>query len=178
MPRILHRLPFYDAVSSVEVQGATYRVLPLQLIVWVSLAHQGLSALEPQTPRLPAVLDPAYTDGFLIHEEHLRQFAGLRPGHLTALGASMRSRDRTIPLYAANVWVHANQPGQRDQFSSAAPFLLELHRGIGITTGTDLYPRLPLLGARAFRAAGLHIGIDYRNCQVSVRTRRPFWLFA
>src|SRR5207245_8314961 len=33
MPRILHRLPFYDAVSSVEVQGTTYRVLPLQLIV-------------------------------------------------------------------------------------------------------------------------------------------------
>ena len=47
-----------------------------------------------------------------------------------------------IPLHAANLWLHPNEPGQRDRFANASPFLMELHRGIAITTDADLYPRL------------------------------------
>jgi len=41
MSRILHRLPFHDGHTSVGIEGSVYRVLPLQIIVWVSLGPQG-----------------------------------------------------------------------------------------------------------------------------------------
>jgi hypothetical protein len=78
---------------------------------------------------------------------------------------------------AANLWIHANIPGARDQFAGKAPFLLELHRGIGICEDADLYPRLPLLGARALRQGHLQLAIDYGRCQVSLWTPRRWWFF-
>jgi hypothetical protein len=57
------------------------------------------------------------------------------------------------------------------------PYLLELHRGIGIVSGVDLFPRMPLLGARAFEAAKLEVCIDYSRCTATVRTPRRFWFF-
>jgi hypothetical protein len=177
MPTLLRRLPFFDRVTTVQIRGQNHRLLPLQIVVWVSLGPKALRDLDPRTPRFPAVLDPAFTDGFLIHMQHLRQFAGLQPEHLRPHGESLRTPDRLIPLHAANVWLHRNAPGRRDEFVAAAPFLLELPRGIGITSGTDSYPRLPLLGARALRAARLNVSIDYLRCQISVRTLRRFWLF-
>jgi hypothetical protein len=89
----------------------------------------------------------------------------------------MRAHDRVIPLYGANVWLHRNEPGEHDRFADARPFLVELHRGIGITTGADLYPRLPLLGARALRTGNLRVSLDYRRGRLSARTGRKFWFF-
>src|SRR5438034_1519863 len=45
--------------------------------------------------------------------------SGLQPEHLRQLTDSLRSHDRVIPLHAANLWLHRNKPGQRDQFTDA-----------------------------------------------------------
>jgi hypothetical protein len=80
-------------------------------------------------------------------------------------------------LHASNLWIHPNKPGERDAFANTTPFLVELHRGIGIGREADLYPRLPLLGARALRQAQLRLFLDYCKCQVSMRTASKFWFF-
>ncbi len=177
MPVLLRQSPFYDRVTTVDVRGRPYRILPYQILVWLSVGPAGVLALDPQTPRFPAVLDTAFTDNFLIHRDQLRDWAGYQPDHFRRFNANLQTHGRQIPLHAANLWIHPNVAGQRDQFTAVSPFLVELHRGIGICTDSDLYPRLPLLGARALRQAQLQRFIDYRQCQVSLRTRRRFWLF-
>jgi hypothetical protein len=177
MATILRKLPFFDSFTTAEVQGQAHRIFPLEIVVWVSLSPQGMRDLDPRTPRFPAVFDPGFSDAFLIHPQHLRRFAGLRPEHFRRLPDSLRSHERVIPLHAANLWLHPNRPGERDTFTGAPPILVELHRGIGITTDEELYPRLPLLGARALRNAGLEVRIDYSRCQLMVRTARRFWFF-
>ena len=148
MTYLLRKLPFQDRFSTVEIRGARYRIFPFQILVWVSIGPMGLRDLAPQTPRFPAVLDTAFTDNFLIHGQQLRQWAGWQQEHLRRFGADRRAHGRQIPLYAANLWIHANIPGQRDQLADKAPLLVELHRGIGVSEDPDGYPRLPLLGAR------------------------------
>jgi hypothetical protein len=174
---ILRELPFFDEITTIHAQGQVYSILQLQIIVWVSLGPHGLQDLHPLAPRIPAVLDPAFTGTFLIHEQQLRQLAGSQPEHLRELNSSFLTHERRIPIHGGNVWLHRNQPGQRDKFLNAAPVLLELHRGLGITTGADVYPRLPLLGARALRGANLQVHIDYSRCRVNVRTPRWYWPF-
>jgi hypothetical protein len=137
----------------------------------------GLRDLHAQALRFPAIVDPGFTDAFLIHQQHLRLFAGFQLDHFRQREDTLRTHERKIPLYAANVWLHRNAPGQRDQFSGGPPFLLQVPRGIGITSDSSLYPRLPLVGARAFRTANLEVSIDYSRCQVFVRTPPRFWFF-
>ncbi len=175
MVSLLRNLPFHDRATTVEVRGRSYRILPNQIVVWVSLARHGQEELDPRTPRFPAVLDTGFTDNFLIHEQQLREFAGLAPEGLRSYGDEFRARGRRIPIRAANLWLHQNRPGERDLAADTAPFLLELERGIGISSGADPFPRLPLLGARALRRAQLQLLIDYARCRVSLRTRTRFW---
>ena len=177
MPAILRRLPLYDHFTAAQVRGPAYRIFPLQIIVWVSIGPKGQERLDPQTARFPAVFDTAFTDNFLIHEQQLRHFAGLQPEHLRRLSEPLRAHGWEIPLHAANVWIHCNKPGERDQLADASPFLLELHRGIGVSAGPDVSPRLPLLGARALRRAELQVFLDYHAGCVSARTARKFWIF-
>jgi hypothetical protein len=177
MPAILRKLPFYDRSSTVHVHGQPLRIFPYQIIIWVSLGPGRARDLDPLTSRFPAVLDTGFTDSFLIHQQQLRVFAGLQAEHLPRLTEGLRSYGRHIPLHDANLWIHPNKPGERDHFTGSAPFLLELHRGIGICRDADLYPRLPLLGARALRQAQLQVFLDYCQCQVSMRTPRRWWIF-
>jgi len=177
MPVLLRKLPFYDRFTTVDVRGQALRVFPYQVLVWVSLGPVGVRHLDPLTPRFPAVFDTAFTDNFLIHQQQLRDFAGLVPQQLRKSPDDLRAHGRQIPLHAANLWIHRNRPGERDRFADTPPFLLELHRGIGICQDADLYPRLPLLGARALRPKRLQVFLDYAKCEVSMRTPRRFWLF-
>jgi hypothetical protein len=126
MPYLLRKLPLHDRFSTVEVQGGRYRVCPFQILVWVSLGSMGSRELAPQALRFPAVLDTAFTDNFLIHRQQLRQWAGLQQEHLRRFGADLRAHGRQSPLYAANLWIHANVPVQRDRFADHTPFLTEL----------------------------------------------------
>jgi hypothetical protein len=142
MPTILRKLPFYDRFSTVHVHGQPLRIFPYQILVWVGLGPGGARRLDPRAPRFPAVLDTGFTDSFLIHQQQLRDFAGLQAEHLPRLNEDLRAHGRQIPLHDANLWIHPNTPGERDRFAGSAPFLLELHRGIGICRDADLYPRV------------------------------------
>jgi hypothetical protein len=177
MPTILRKLPFSDGFSTVQVNGQPLRIFSYQILVWVSLGPRGVRLLDRLTPRFPAVLDTEFTDSFLIHQQQLQACAGLHSEHFRTFNQYLRTHNRQIPLHVANVRIHPNKPGERDRLAGRAPFLLELHRGIGICRDPDLYPRLPLLGARALRQAQLQVFLDYRRCRVSMRTPRRFWLF-
>src|SRR5262249_45533953 len=160
MPVILRDLPFFDHNTSVVVAGQSHRVLAWQPIVWVSVEHEALRELSPHTPRFPAVYDSGFTDTLLIHVGQLHRFAGLNPEYLPIPPEIMRPRGRRVPIHAANVWLHPNRPGSRDEFSGAAPLLLEVARGVGISDDPEGFPRLPLIGPRNFRPARLEVCID------------------
>jgi hypothetical protein len=177
MPTVLRDLPFFDHDTTVEVHGRRYRVLARQHVVWVSITHKGQREPSPGMPRFPAIYDSGFTRAFLIHRDQLRRFAGLDPRHLSPLLAPMRPHGRPIPVRAANVWLHPNRRGQRDEFSGAAPFLLEIRGGIGICDEPPDYPRLPLLGPQAFLPSGLEVCIDHRKLRINARTPRRFWFF-
>jgi hypothetical protein len=170
MAAILRKLPFSDRFGSIEVRGRTYRIHPYQIVVWVSIARVGEREFDPRTPRFPAIVDTGFTDNFLVHQQQLGEFAGLRAESLRRGREDLRAHGRQIPIRAANLWLHRNQPGERDAVASTPPLLLELHRGIGVCADADLYPRLPLLGARALRQARARLFVDYWKCRVSLHT--------
>ena len=103
------------------------------------------------------------------------RFAGLHPHYLPDFRTEMRPHGRRIPLRGADVWLHPNRRGERDQFSGAPPFLLEVKTGIGICSDTEVYPRLPLLGPLAFMPSGMEVCIDHKKLRINARTPRRFW---
>jgi hypothetical protein len=175
MAAILRKLPFFDDFTTIDVRGRPYRVFPYQIAVWVSVGPVGVSELDPRTPRFPAVIDTGYTDNFLIHRQQLRDFAGLEADTLPRFSDDLRAPGRRIPIRVANLWLHANRPGERDAIADRAPLLLELHRGIGVAVDADQYPRLPLIGARALRRSRVQLSIDYGKCRVSLAIPSRLW---
>lgn len=177
MPTVLRDLPFFNRDTTVEIHGRRYRVFARQHVVWVSITHKGLHEPSPGMPRFPAIYDSGFTRAFIIHRDQVRRFAGLDPRYLSPLLTPMYPHGRHIPVRAANVWLHPNRRGERDEFSGASPFLLEIDNGIGISDETDNYPRLPLLGPQAFFPSGLEICIDHAKLRINARTPRRFWFF-
>lgn len=90
----------------------------------------------------------------------------------------MRVSGERVSQLAANVWLHANVPGRRDELVDHSPWEFELLPGIAVfpaTPNRPLYPRLPLLGLRAFQRGGLQLYIDCARRRVRVSTRPRFW---
>src|SRR5205807_585504 len=74
---------------------------------------------------------------------------------------------QTIPLREADVWIHPNVPGFRDQLANRAPFRLELPGGIAVwPAALPGARRLPLLGVAGLRRADLQVFLDCHKCQV------------
>ncbi len=180
VPRIIRDLPYFDRPTSVHVRGRSYSVKRDQIVLWISLTEQGVRQFDPRLPRFPAILDTGCNYNLQINEQHLTDWAGIQPGYLRKL-ADMRVAGEPVAHVAANAWLYANAPGRRDDLARQPPFLLEVVPGIAVypaREGQPLYPRLPLLGLRAFRRAGLHIAIDCRRSHVTIRTSRRFWFLA
>ena len=178
MATIIRDLPYFQDPTHVTVRGRTVSIHRFQTILWVSVTPKGLRTFDPNTPRFPAVFDPGFTHNFLIREEHLLQWAGLRPEHLRELG-HFKPHGERVPLRAANVWLHRNRSDRRDEFEDSAPFCIELDSGVGVcSSGMARAPRLPLLGNRGLWCADLQSWIDHRQCRVTIRTRRKFWPFS
>jgi hypothetical protein len=118
-------------------------------------------------------LDTAHTHNFSIQEEHLVRWAGLQPERLRVLGTA-RQGGRRVFLRAANVWIHRNRTGKRDQLLDSPPYRLELPRGIAVYPAGSGYPRLPLLGSRAIVNSDLQLLLDGWHQQLSLHT--PTWL--
>jgi hypothetical protein len=174
MPRILDRLPIATRDDVVFVRDEMVRVKGYEVVVWVSLTVEQALAWEG-TPRIPAILDTAHTHNFSIREEQLIRWAGLRPEALRPVG-HLRHEGRRLPLHAADVWLHPNRPGHRDQFLDRPPFRLELPRGIAVYPSDSRFPRLPLLGLRALISNRLHLAIDGARALASLRIPGRWWL--
>ena len=76
MSAIVRNLPFYDHATAVEFRGRSIPVKHDQIIVWVSLSEMGQRQLDPNAPRLPAVLDTGCNHAFVIRQRHLVEWAG------------------------------------------------------------------------------------------------------
>ncbi|HKI21746.1 MAG TPA: hypothetical protein VKA15_27895, partial [Isosphaeraceae bacterium] len=114
MPFILRRLPYSDRRTTVLVRGRQIEVKPTQIIVWVSITGFREQSLDRNAPRFPAILDTGLTHNFAIKEELLSQWAGIDPRYLTKLH-DISIHGQVLPLHEAEVWLHPNQPGERDQ---------------------------------------------------------------
>jgi hypothetical protein len=172
---IIRDLPYFEKSTSATVHGREVPIFSYQPVLWVSVAPFADEALDPNTPRFPAVLDIGYTHNFLIRDEQLLQWAGLSPEHIREIG-HIQPYGEHVPLRAANLWLHPNVPGKRDEFSGAPPFCVELPHGIGVCrSDMPRAPRLPLLGLRGLRFANLEIVIDCTRCRITIRTRWKLW---
>ncbi|MBW3539378.1 MAG: hypothetical protein KY476_03840 [Planctomycetes bacterium] len=179
MPTLLRRLPFFTHSTTTSLHGRTVRIKADQIVVWVSLSPPATRHLDPRVPRFPAILDTGCNHNFVIRERHLIEWAGIHPGSLRRL-SRVRTRGRSAVELNADIWLHRNRAGERDQFNGAPPVLLETQPAIIVVPddSADTHPRLPLLGLRALRWAKLDLHIDSRRCRVTIRRRRRFGLFA
>ena len=177
MPRVVHKLPFFDKATPLAVAGERVVIKPDQIVVWVSLGEAALPFLHANALRIPAVLDTGLSHNFAIREEHLLAWAGLHPQSLPVLG-HLRLSGLPANLLGGHVWVYRNKPRERDMLLEVPPFRLELDAGIAVYPGgTVNAPRLPVLGLRGLRRAGLHLAVDCDRCLVYLRTPRRFWFF-
>jgi hypothetical protein len=173
MTTILRRVPIFEQPSEVLVADERVPIKPYQIIVWVSLSPQNVLVLDPRTPRFPAILDTGHNHNFAIREQHLTTWAGL-PDTVPPLGA-IDLRGTRLPLLAANVWVHPNRAGTRDELSGRPPVPLELPRGIAVYPRDVPNPaRLPVLGLRALVVNNLRLSVDGKLRQVTLRTQGWF----
>src|SRR5262245_17265708 len=141
MPRLLDRSPFPEDPSEVLVRGERVRIRPDQIILWVTLTRKDVEEPNPSAVPFPVILDTGHNHNFSNHERHLIDWAGLRPSALRVIGP-VRDRGQRILLRAANIWVHPNEPHQRDRLAGRTAHL------VAVYPGSD-FPRLPILGLRA-----------------------------
>jgi hypothetical protein len=175
--RILQEFPYFGEPTSVKVRGRSYPVKRDQIVLWVSVTEQGADRLDPRAPRIPAILDTGCNHNFVIHQKHLSDWVGIHPDYLPKL-ANTRVGGELMSQFAANVWIHSNVAGKRDELTHS-PFQLELMPGIAVhpaKQGDVVHPRLPLLGLRAFQKTGLRIAIDCGHRHVNIHTRRRLWI--
>jgi hypothetical protein len=170
MTAILRKLPFFDQPGTVTLRGTVLRVKAHQIIAWASLTGTNVRSPSPDWPRFPVIIDTGNTQRFSVRESHLRHWAGMETKNLTRLGTT-RHGGRLFPLYSARLWLHENQPLERDTSLGLAPHLLEMPKGIVVyPDSAPLAPRLPLLGLRAMRENRLHLRIDGEKGYVSLRS--------
>jgi hypothetical protein len=174
MSTILRRLPFSEKDDIAFVRGESVRVKAYQIIAWVSLTIERVTTWEHGAPSFPAILDPGHNHNVSIQEEQLIRWAGLRPETLPILGHA-RQGGRRVPLHGANLWIHHNEPGQRDRFANRTPHPLALLQGIAVYPRESGFPRLPLIGLRALATNNLVFTINGRRREVDLRTQRKWW---
>lgn len=177
MPRLLDRVPFPATPSEVAVRGESVRLRANQIVLWVSLTLQRIKEPNPAAAPFPAILDTGHTHTFAISEQHLIDWAGIRPETLAVISA-VRDRGQRIPLHAANVWVHPNMPGERDNLASHPPYLVAAPLGIAVYPRASGFPRLPILGLRAIAENRLVLKVNGPKREATLRTPLRWWPFS
>jgi hypothetical protein len=176
MPTILRNLPFSERPTQARFNERSIPIKADQIMVWVGLTEGEQTEFDPRRPCFPAILDTGLSHSFSVRAEHLIRWAGLDPRWLERAG-KVQISEEDVPLYRADVWLHPNARGKRDRAVGIEPFRFGL-KSIAVYPQTMSHaPRLPLLGLRALRLAGLHLTIDGCRCAVTLRTARRFWFF-
>jgi hypothetical protein len=167
---ILRRLPFFEEETTAAVAGEQVAVRAYQPIVWVSMSRREDGALPPGAVRFPAVLDTGNNHNFSIREEHLTRWAQFGLTALPRYG-QITVGMHAIPLLIVRLWIHRNQPGERDLFAPGSPYRIDLHEGVAVYPhGVPNPARLPTLGLRALVRNGLDLRIDGKNRLISLRS--------
>lgn len=175
MASILRKLPFYEDSRTLRVPGGPVLTIKHhQIIVWVSITLPEIQEFSPNALRIPAILDIGFNDTFLIREDHFCNWAKLSPTAFAVVDF-LSVYGKRAPLIDADLWLHRNVPGTRDQFLAKTPFRLEISSGIAVSN--DLQPRLPLLGMLALRQARLQLQVDFDKCRVNLAPPRRYWFF-
>ena len=150
--------PIPETAGRVVTPDGTAEVLPYQIVVMVSIATKGVIALPADAPRFPAVLDTGNNHNFAIRHEQLDRWTGLSPPKRGLVNVS----GRTIPLYAANVWIHSD---------IGNPFRLRMEEGIVVYPPEVANPAgLPILGLRGLVRSGLRLLIAGKTKDVTIAT--------
>lgn len=175
MVHILDNLPYFDEMTDAYFDNRVVRVKAYQIIVWMSLTRplsmDAFLGLDPPPPRFPAVLDTGLSHNFLMREEHLREWANQSLQDFSML-RQMKVNGVPVPLYEADLWLHHNRPGSRDDSAGVPPFQLEVEDGIGVyPQGATVFPSLPTLGLRAIDFARLHLSVNGDERIVSMFAR-------
>jgi hypothetical protein len=176
MARILHKLPIPQQDTVAFVGEEMVPIVAYEIVVWVSLASRNV--LDPsRLPRFPALIDSAHTHNFLVREEHLVRWAGIRPESLGLGRGEILQAGRRVPLRAAQLWIHRNEPGYWDRLSVAPPYFLDVAEGILASAPTSTFPRLPLVGLRAIVQNKLDLTVKGKGGMVSLSSRPWWWPF-
>ena len=170
--KILDRLPIPEDRASLRFGGRYVTVHRDQILVWVSVHLAGVLEPEENIPRFPALLDTGNNFGFSMQDRHLREWAGIDPGLLEALG-DIEINGQVVTRRGATVWLYPNIPGRQDVAGDRPPFRLGMGKGIAVYTQDAVPPgpRLPLLGLPAFLDNDLDCWIDPERRHVTVQTR-------
>lgn len=128
---------------------------------------------EPGRDPFPSYSDTGHTHSFSIQERHLIEWADFDPDRLSFVG-SARERGQRILLREANIWVHPNVRGVRDELVDRPPHLVEARRGIAVYPPGD-FPRLPILGLRAIAENNLILKVNGRTREATLRTSIWRW---
>jgi hypothetical protein len=170
MTAVLRDLPFLEVADEVSVGRERVPLKAYQIIVWVSLSPSEVLELPPRAQCFPTILDTGHGHRFSIQDRQLTQWAGLDLRGLPARDR-LRNGGRHVPVHTANLWLHANVRGKRDDLSDSPPCLVRLDRGIAVYPGQDGYPRLPLVGLGTLVRNGLYLSLDPKRCVVNRRTQ-------
>jgi hypothetical protein len=150
--------------THVTVGNETVEVKPYQVVLWVSVSLRDMLVWDPRTARFPALLDPGNNHNFSITEEQLVKWAGIQP-NLLEEQRKLQERGTKVPLRAAALWLHAQEP-----------FRLTMAEGIAVYPQHG--PRLPLLGLRALTQNKLRALFFGDRKQVVIRTpSKWYWPF-
>jgi hypothetical protein len=177
VPTILRALPYSLHRTTVLVRGQREDIKSTQIIIWASITGVDQSEFDPATPRFPVILDTGFSHNFAIKEEHLSRWDGLDGRWLRKL-RDITIKGDLVPLHEAEVWLHPDRVGERDEFANRPPFRLQMESGIAVyTRGISTAPRLPLLGLRGLEWSKLRLSIDCEQRRVWLHTPRRLWLF-
>lgn len=150
--------PIPETAERVATPDGTAQVMPYQIVVMVSIAAKTVMELPSDAPRFPAVVDTGNNHNFAIRQEPFARWTGLtlpKRGLINVGGT-------TIPLHAANVWIHPD---------SGDAFRMRMEEGIAIYPPDVANPaRLPILGLRGLMRNGLMIVIDGKKTAVTIST--------
>jgi hypothetical protein len=141
-------------------------------LVWVSVHPSEVRFPEENIPRFPALLDTGNNFGFWVRDRHLREWAGLDPGLLEALG-SITIEGKVVTRREATVWLYPNVPGRQDAAAGEAACRLDMSKGIAVFTQDAVPPgpRLPPIGLTAFLENDLDVWLDPEGRHVTVQSR-------
>lgn len=170
MAVLLHDVPFFDShTTATLVDGTSIVVARRQIIVWVSISPLGCDECPPEARRFPAVLDTGFNHGLLLQQTHFQLWTGygLTRSGFRAVGR-LDVYGSQATLYEADLWLHPNLRGRRDELARRPASRLSLELGVAVSPVADK-PRLPLLGMLAIRRNGLKLLIDGVRQRITMR---------